>query len=243
MKLEAVNLGKRFDREWVFRNIYWELEAGRTYALIGLNGAGKTTLLNLFAGLFAASEGDVYAADEPMRRESIEARRHIYFLPDFPIVRADWTLYRHLASLLVIQERDPEPAKAQFAELVKQFDLAKVVHKPFAQLSRGQIYKSALVCLKILSPQYWLLDEPFASGSDAHGLGVLKRMFRGHVGGGGTVVFSTQMPTTALAYADRIALLDRGECRLLRVESGQCFDDNGQVVDLESHIEESRCAE
>lgn len=243
MQLEAVNLGKRFGREWVFRNIHWRVEPGHIYALIGLNGAGKTTLLNLLAGLYVASEGDVYADGEPLRRDNILARRQLHFLQDFPVLRGDWTLYRQLASMLVMQEKDVEPAKEQFDYWVREFDLRKVVHKQLGELSRGQIYKSALVCMQLLSSQFWLLDEPFASGADAHGLSVLKRMFREQVAKGGTVIFSTQLPSTALAYADRIALLDRGSCQFLTQVDGQCIDEDGAMVDLEQHIEESRCVE
>lgn len=86
MKLEAIDLGKRFGKEWVLDGINWELREGYIYSLTGLNGAGKTTLLSLLAGLYVASKGDIYADGAPLRRESIEARQQMMFLPDFPMV-------------------------------------------------------------------------------------------------------------------------------------------------------------
>jgi ABC-type multidrug transport system ATPase subunit len=50
MKLETLNLSKRFNREWIFKGFSFTFEPSRTYAIIGPNGSGKSTLLSILWG-------------------------------------------------------------------------------------------------------------------------------------------------------------------------------------------------
>lgn len=59
MNVIATNLGKRFNREWVFRNFNYEFEPGKTYAITGPNGSGKSTLMQVLWGQMHPSEGSV----------------------------------------------------------------------------------------------------------------------------------------------------------------------------------------
>lgn len=51
--------GKRYNREWIFRNLSFEFTAGEAYAITGPNGSGKSTLLQVIAGAVGSSEGKV----------------------------------------------------------------------------------------------------------------------------------------------------------------------------------------
>jgi ABC-type multidrug transport system ATPase subunit len=57
MKIIAQNLGKRFNRDWVFKNFNFTSEQGKQYVILGPNGSGKSTLLQLLTGIVPASEG------------------------------------------------------------------------------------------------------------------------------------------------------------------------------------------
>lgn len=64
MNIRLVNAGKRFNRDWIFRNFNHTFEAGRTYAITGPNGSGKSTLLQVIAGNIQPSEGSIDYAEE-----------------------------------------------------------------------------------------------------------------------------------------------------------------------------------
>jgi ABC-type multidrug transport system ATPase subunit len=53
----AINAGKRFNRDWIFRNFNYQFETGRSYAITGANGSGKSTLLQALAGSLHLSTG------------------------------------------------------------------------------------------------------------------------------------------------------------------------------------------
>jgi ABC-2 type transport system ATP-binding protein len=57
MKISLINAGKRFNRDWIFRNINQEFISGTAYAITGPNGSGKSTLLQVIGGAIIMSEG------------------------------------------------------------------------------------------------------------------------------------------------------------------------------------------
>ena len=59
MKINLSQAGKRFNREWIFRNATLDFEQGISYAITGPNGSGKSTLLQCIAGMMQLSEGGI----------------------------------------------------------------------------------------------------------------------------------------------------------------------------------------
>ena len=53
------NAGKRFNRDWVFKNFSYQFISGKHYAITGPNGSGKSTLLQIIAGSTQTSEGTI----------------------------------------------------------------------------------------------------------------------------------------------------------------------------------------
>ena len=59
MKIVLENIGKRFNREWIFRNVNHEFSVSNKYAILGTNGCGKSTLLQIIAGAVSQTEGEI----------------------------------------------------------------------------------------------------------------------------------------------------------------------------------------
>ena len=58
MTITTQNLGKRFNREWIFKKLSYNFQPG-VYAVIGPNGSGKSTLLQVLWGQLPYSTGSV----------------------------------------------------------------------------------------------------------------------------------------------------------------------------------------
>jgi ABC-type multidrug transport system ATPase subunit len=73
MQISLSDTGKRFNREWIFRNLNYQFVSGKSYAITGPNGSGKSTLLQVIAGSVAASEGKIsYQLDgKPIEPEKV----------------------------------------------------------------------------------------------------------------------------------------------------------------------------
>ncbi len=64
MKIVLSEIGRRFNREWIFKNINYTFETGNSYAILGINGSGKSTLLQVISGSLTQSTGTIsYAKD------------------------------------------------------------------------------------------------------------------------------------------------------------------------------------
>ena len=57
--IRVKNLGKKFNRDWIFRSLNLDLESGQKYAFVGRNGSGKSTLLQVLSGVVPLSEGKI----------------------------------------------------------------------------------------------------------------------------------------------------------------------------------------
>ena len=59
MKIILENIGKKFDKQWIFRQVDRTLEKGKAYVVLGANGSGKSTFLQVVSGFVSPSEGSV----------------------------------------------------------------------------------------------------------------------------------------------------------------------------------------
>ncbi len=59
MEIVLENLGRRFNRDWIFRNISYTFSQPETYAILGINGSGKSTLLQILNGSLSPSAGTI----------------------------------------------------------------------------------------------------------------------------------------------------------------------------------------
>jgi ABC-type multidrug transport system ATPase subunit len=59
MNITLQNIGRRFNREWIFREVEYIFESDGTYAVLGANGSGKSTLLQVLNGSLVPSAGEI----------------------------------------------------------------------------------------------------------------------------------------------------------------------------------------
>lgn len=59
MKIVLDDIGRRFNRDWIFKGINYELNLGQSYVILGPNGSGKSTLLQILNGSLTPSTGKI----------------------------------------------------------------------------------------------------------------------------------------------------------------------------------------
>lgn len=65
MHITLLDLGRRYNKEWIFRHLDYTFSLGKKYAVLGPNGSGKSTLLKVISGSLTPSEGQLtYATKE-----------------------------------------------------------------------------------------------------------------------------------------------------------------------------------
>ncbi len=59
INISLENIGRRFNRDWIFRGVDYSLTSGESYAILGPNGSGKSTLLQILNCSLSPSIGDI----------------------------------------------------------------------------------------------------------------------------------------------------------------------------------------
>lgn len=182
---------------------------GERVALFGPSGAGKTTVLEAIAGLVTPRRGLVRLRDrtltstEPPTVDVVPWQRRVGLL------RQDPGLFPHLsvrANLLYARSA----RASELAAIADDLDIAGLLSAMPARLSGGQRHRVALGRLLLAHCDALLLDEPFASLDAAlrrsltalvHDLSSERRV---------PSVLVTHQLADAQAFADRLAVIDRG---------------------------------
>lgn len=214
MHIALESVTKRFGSLRALESISLTIQPGQIVAILGPNGAGKTTLLRCLSAIAAPDKGRIFYDGEQFNRGRIDLRQRLAFLPEFPVIFHQLSLARHISMVLGLYNKDGEGIATTVTQHLSELDLLPAIDTPIGQLSRGQIYKAALVTLLSVDPELWLLDEPFASGMDPVGIAYFKRQARMAADRGRTVLYSTQILDVAEKCSDRVCLIHRGKLRV-----------------------------
>lgn len=216
ISLKCVN--KRFGSVDALAPLSLEVASGEIVAVLGANGAGKSTLLRLLGGILVPTAGVIEMDGRLFGRDAMDLRRRLAFLPEFAPVYPDWTPLAHISMLLRLYEKEEDKTLPQtIVALLREFDLLAVAESSMRTLSRGQMYKAALVALLAVDPELWILDEPFATGMDSRGLNAFRRHCQKAVQRGRTILYSTQLVEVVESLATRVCVVNKG--RLVAWES------------------------
>jgi heme ABC exporter ATP-binding subunit CcmA len=201
--LAAVDLSRRFGRQWAVRRVSATFEAGSVTALVGDNGAGKSTLLSLLAGLLRPDEGHVQVMGAGAAGFlPVELRRQIAHLGHLPFVYTDLTGRENVAFFERLYG-----CKAP-RDLLERVGLADAADRPARGYSRGMVQRLALARIVLQDAPIWLLDEP-TTGLDVHGLALLRDLLASARRAGRTLVAITH-DLEALGPIDQMIRLIRG---------------------------------
>ncbi|SIQ78107.1 ABC transporter ATP-binding protein [Halanaerobium kushneri] len=157
--IEVKNLNFAYQKERVLNNINFQLEEGKSLAIIGPSGCGKTTLLYLLAGLEQADQGEIKIKSKLISgiRENTGVILQDYGL--FP-----WkTVYHNLALGLKIRGCAKKQIEKKVNLALKRLKISEFKNKYPAELSGGQKQRVAVGRSLVLAPDLLLMDEPFSA--------------------------------------------------------------------------------
>lgn len=166
VKLILENIGRHFNREWIFKNINYTFETTQSYAILGANGSGKSTLLQLIAGSLSPSTGKVscYLNSEILDNEDLF--RHISLAAPYLELIEEFTLEESIHFHFQFKNYLPNLDARAIIELL---DLKKSAHKTLKYFSSGMKQRVKLALAFCSDTPLLLLDEP-TSNLDQQGV-------------------------------------------------------------------------
>ena len=166
MKIDLSQAGKRFNREWIFRNLTYNFEQDRAYAITGPNGSGKSTLLQGIAGMMQLSEGKIEYAigDDQLAIENVF--QQISFCAPYLELVEEMTLIEFLNFHAGFKSFLPG---LDIRKIIERLELQKASHKQIRYYSSGMKQRVKLAQAIFSDTSVVLLDEP-CSNLDIEGI-------------------------------------------------------------------------
>ncbi|MFI8963576.1 ATP-binding cassette domain-containing protein [Streptomyces sp. NPDC053493] len=200
---------KRYGDKPALDGLDLAVRRGTVHGLLGPNGAGKTTSVRVLATLLRHDEGVVRVAGHDVRRQAAEVRRRIGLLGQHAALDEELSGRQNLEMFGRLHHLGARGAGRRADELLERFGLAGTGRTSVRHYSGGMRRRLDLAASLITDPEVLFLDEP-TTGLDPRGRGEVWESVRSLVGGGTTVLLTTQYLEEADQLADRISVVDRG---------------------------------
>lgn len=167
MKLIVNNIGKDFAEKKIFSGISFELETGKSAAIIGPNGSGKTTLVKIICGLIRPSRGTVEYSIGGKTIETQAFHKHIGLVGPYLELYEELTAMENL--LFFAKMKRVTNAKETIIFLMDRLNLANREDDQVKTYSSGMRQRLKYVFALLGNPKMLILDEP-TSNLDAEGI-------------------------------------------------------------------------
>ncbi|MFC9248197.1 ATP-binding cassette domain-containing protein [Streptomyces sp. NPDC057136] len=200
---------KRYGDKRALDGLDLTVRRGTVHGVLGPNGAGKTTAVRILSTLLRHDEGRVEVAGLDVRTDAREVRQRIGLLGQHAAVDEELGGRQNLEMFGRLYHLGARRAGVRADSLLERFGLADTGRKPVKQYSGGMRRRLDLAASLITDPEVLFLDEP-TTGLDPRGRAEVWSAVRSLVGGGTTVLLTTQYLDEADQLADCISVIDRG---------------------------------
>lgn len=164
MILRAEELVKVYGKRTVVKGVSLEVKKGEIVGLLGPNGAGKTTSFYMVVGFVKPNGGSVFLDQEEITSLPMyqRAQKGIGYLPQEPSVFRRLSVEDNIMAVLEMTTLSKEEQKEKLESLISEFRLEKVRKNLGNSLSGGERRRTEIARALATSPNFILLDEPFA---------------------------------------------------------------------------------
>jgi ABC-type multidrug transport system ATPase subunit len=157
ISIRLTDLSKRFNREWIFKNINYQFNSGQFYAITGPNGSGKSTLMQVLSGLVPPSSGKImYSMGEGVI-PSEEIYKHITYAAPYMDLIEEFTLEEHLRFHFSLRKMKEG---LDLNGLINILHLEKARKKHIGNFSSGMKQRVKLALAFYTQSDIIILDEP-----------------------------------------------------------------------------------
>jgi ABC-2 type transport system ATP-binding protein len=210
--IELRDLTKRYGDFEALRGLSLTVPAGVLYGLVGPNGAGKTTALRIIAGVLQPTSGMVKVGGFDVQKDPELAKAKLGYIPDRPFVYEKLTGAEFLRFVAGLWGQNGAEVDRRIDDLLNLWELTSWGDELLETYSHGMKQKLIISSALIHRPEVIVVDEPLV-GLDPKAARLLKEIFRGFVGRGGTILMSTHTLEVAEALCDRLAIIQNGQIR------------------------------
>ena len=235
MRIDAKNLVKIYGDRSVVNDISFYINKGEVVCLLGPNGAGKTTTFYMVVGLVKPNKGQILLDGQEITQWPMNerAKAGIGYLPQENSIFRNLNVEDNIKLVLEMNEKLTECEKTKkLEELLTEFGVMKLRKAPAVALSGGERRRVEIARALAASPDFMLLDEPFA-GIDPIAIGEIKDNIREISEEKGLgVLITDHNPKATLSITDRAYVIFDGKIKI----QGKSKDVAVDPVDKEFYL-------
>ena len=207
--VETEGLCKSYGDVEALRSVDLRVAASSVFGLLGPNGAGKTTAVRILTTLLAPGGGSARVAGFDVVEQPGEVRKRIGLAGQYAAVDENLNGFENLELVGRLYHLGRSASRRRARELLKDFGLEDAGERLVRTYSGGMRRRLDLAAALVARPPILFLDEP-TTGLDLPSRMSLWEAIEALVGGGTTVLLTTQYLDEADRLADRIAVVDHG---------------------------------
>lgn len=164
MILRGENLIKEYGPKKVVKGVSVEVKQGEIVGLLGPNGAGKTTSFYMIVGLVKPTSGKIFLNDKNITADAMyrRAQNGIGYLAQEASVFRKLSVEDNILGVLQLTKLSKREQQIKCDELIEEFSLQHVRKNRGDLLSGGERRRTEIARCLATSPNFILLDEPFA---------------------------------------------------------------------------------
>ena len=156
MKITAENLGKRFNKDWLFKNLNLSFQPNKSYAITGPNGSGKSTLLQIIAGIVPSSTGTISYSYKDHIVSPDNLYQHLSIAAPYQELIEEFTLRELLEFHSKFKKIEPLDINA----FTEKLQLQQAFNREIRHFSSGMKQRVKLGLAMFSDSPLLLLDEP-----------------------------------------------------------------------------------
>jgi len=157
MNITLTNAGKKYGRNWIFRNFSHKFVDGKRYVTIGPNGSGKSTLLKIVSGGATLSEGNVEFTNDGKVLKPEDVFTHVSIAAPWLDIPEEYTL----EEIIIFHTQFKKFQKIiSVKEAIKIIEMEHTREKHYRNFSSGMKQRVKLGLAILSETPLLLLDEP-----------------------------------------------------------------------------------
>ncbi len=207
--LQVRNVTKRYSGIAALENVSFIAQPGEVTGYLGPNGSGKSTTVKIVTGLLAATEGHVFYRGDDIRRNLIEYKRLIGYVPEEPYLYSYLTGEEYLELTADLRGLARPRIKEKIAEFLRLFGLYGDRFVRLSSYSKGMRQKILLAAALLHNPELIVLDEPF-SGLDVSSALMLRRLIPKLAESGKVILYSSHVLEVVEKVCAHVVILHKG---------------------------------
>ncbi|OFJ54034.1 ATP-binding cassette domain-containing protein [Mycolicibacterium grossiae] len=208
--VDCRHLTHRYGDHTAVDDLTLSVHAGETLGLLGPNGAGKTTVVRVLTTLTPAQSGDVTIFGLDSRRDTLDIRQNIGYVPQQLSIESALTGRQNVDLFARLYDVPRRHRRARVDEALAAMTLLDVADDLAGTYSGGMVRRLELAQALVNRPSLLILDEPTVGLDPIARDGVWSQVARMQDEYGMTVLLTTHYMEEADALCDRVALMHHG---------------------------------